>query len=117
MPGAHLCNVVHGGRTPMLPREELAALGFAGVLYANAALQAAMLAMQRTLEHLQRAGSLAGIEDRLLGFAARQQAVGLQHWLDLERRYGVEPVGHAVTPASSPAGTAPTPNPPPAPAA
>lgn len=87
LPGAHLCNIVHGGKTPMLPRETLAQMGFAGILYANAALQAAMLAMQKTLAHLARQGSLHGIEDSLIGFGERQAAVDFAHWSALERRY------------------------------
>jgi 2-methylisocitrate lyase-like PEP mutase family enzyme len=45
--------------------EELRGLGFAIVLYANAALQATILAVQDVLGHLRRTGSLAEIEDRL----------------------------------------------------
>lgn len=85
--GPHLCNIVHGGKTPMLPREALAEMGYAGILYANATLQAAMLAMRRTLEHLQREGSLRGVEDTLMGFDERQHAVDVAHWLELDRRY------------------------------
>lgn len=85
--GPHLCNIVHGGKTPMLPREQLAAMGYAGILYANAALQAAMRAMQRTLQHLQQAGSLSGAEELLIGFPERQAAVDFDRWAALERRY------------------------------
>jgi 2-methylisocitrate lyase-like PEP mutase family enzyme len=88
LPGPHLCNIVHGGKTPMLPREALAEMGFGGVLYANAALQAAMLAIDGTLRHLQREGSLAGAEERLIGFEQRQAIVELERWTSLERRYG-----------------------------
>jgi 2-methylisocitrate lyase-like PEP mutase family enzyme len=87
LPGPHLCNIVHGGKTPMLPRELLAGMGYAGILYANAALQAAMLATRRTLEHLQREGSLRGIEETLMGFDERQAAVDFTRWLELDRRY------------------------------
>jgi 2-methylisocitrate lyase-like PEP mutase family enzyme len=87
LPGAHLCNIVHGGKTPMLPSQTLAEMGYAGVLYANAALQAAMLAMQNTLAHLRREGSLRGIEDSLIGFGERQVAVDFARWAALDRRY------------------------------
>ncbi len=87
LPGPHLCNIVHGGRTPMLPRETLAAMGYAGILYANAALQAAMKAMQQTLAHLHRTGSLHGVEDALIGFPERQAAVDFARWQALEQRY------------------------------
>ena len=42
--GAHVCNMVFGGKTPLLPRARLAEMGYAGIIYANAALQASMLA-------------------------------------------------------------------------
>lgn len=90
LPGAHLCNVVHGGKTPMLARDAFAALGFGGILYANAALQAAMLAMQAALGHLRETGSLAGFEGQLLGFSERQAAVQLDQWLALQRRYATD---------------------------
>jgi 2-methylisocitrate lyase-like PEP mutase family enzyme len=48
-----LVNIVAGGLTPMLGLEEFRRMGFALVLYANAALQAAMLAMQQVLGHLE----------------------------------------------------------------
>ena len=90
LPGRPLCNIAHGGRTPMLPRETLAAMGYAGILYANAALQAAMKAMQQTLAHLQRTGSLRGVEDTLIGFPERQAAVDFERWSALEQRYATK---------------------------
>ncbi len=91
LPGRHLSNIVHGGRTPMLPRETLAEMGYAGILYANAPLQAALLAMQRTLAHLRTQGSLAGAEEQLIGFAERQAAVDFARWSTLDERYGEPP--------------------------
>ena len=88
VPGRHIANLVYGGKTPMLPREDFAALGFAGVLYANAALQAAMLAMKRVMAHLQQVGSLTGAENDILGFEDRQKFVDQARWLAIEKRYG-----------------------------
>ena len=45
LPVPQVANLVVGGRTPLLPQAELAALGFSIVLYANTPLQAAMRAM------------------------------------------------------------------------
>jgi 2-methylisocitrate lyase-like PEP mutase family enzyme len=87
IPGPHIANIVYGGKTPMLPARELGAMGFAGILYANAALQAAMLAMKRTLSHLHETGSLAGAEDQLVHFDERQVFVDYKRWTDLEKRY------------------------------
>lgn len=87
VPGIHVCNMVIGGKTPLLPREELAAAGYAVVMYANAALQAAMLAMQQVLGHLNARGSIEGVEDKLMMFADRQKVLDAAKFKDLEQRY------------------------------
>jgi 2-methylisocitrate lyase-like PEP mutase family enzyme len=89
VPGIHLANLVFGGKTPMLPREELAAMGFAGILYANAAMQAAMLAMKEVMAHLKAHGSLAGAESKVISFKERQELVDHARYIDLESRYRV----------------------------
>ena len=87
VPGIHLCNMVIGGKTPLLPREELAAAGYSVICYANAALQASLLAMQDVLRHLNEKGSIAGIEDRLMMFAERQQVLDAAKYQALEKKY------------------------------
>jgi 2-methylisocitrate lyase-like PEP mutase family enzyme len=87
VPGIHLCNMVIGGKTPLLPREELAKAGYAVVLYANAALQASLLAMQQVLRHLHDTGSVAGIESKLMMFADRQKVLDAEKFSELEKRY------------------------------
>lgn len=87
LPAPQLINVVMGGKTPMLPREELAAMGFSIALYANAALQAMVLAAQEVLGSLRDVGSLAGAENRLASFAERQRIVGKPEFDALEARY------------------------------
>ena len=82
-----IANMVFGGLTPPASRDELAALGFGAVLYANAALQAALLAVDDVMAALRRDGSLAQVADRLAGFEQRQQAVGKPHYDALEQRY------------------------------
>ena len=56
LPWPQLANIVIGGKTPELPNDKLRELGFAGVIYANTALQAAVLGMQRALAHLKENG-------------------------------------------------------------
>jgi 2-methylisocitrate lyase-like PEP mutase family enzyme len=86
----HLCNMVFGGKTPLLERGHLAELGYAGVIYANAPLQASMLAMQMVLTHLLESGSMAGCNDSLLSFADRQKLVDFERFDDLSKRYATE---------------------------
>lgn len=85
--GTHICNMVFGGKTPLLPREELGAMGYAGILYANAAMQAAMLAMQKTMHHLRKNGTLAGAEDGIILFDDRQKIVNYDLYKTVEKKY------------------------------
>ena len=57
------------------------------MLYANAALQAALMAVDDVLAALRRDGSLAQVADRLAGFEQRQHAVDKPHYDALEQRY------------------------------
>jgi len=82
-----VANMVVGGKTPLATRDELAAMGFGLVLYANAALQASVLAMQEVLGALRRDGSLAAVSNRLASFAERQRLVGKPDWDALEARF------------------------------
>ena len=82
-----IANMVFGGLTPPLSASELAKLGFGGVLYANAALQAALKAVSDVMQALRRDGSLASVADRLAGFAERQRMVDKPHYDALELRY------------------------------
>ncbi|HUZ74068.1 MAG TPA: isocitrate lyase/PEP mutase family protein [Stellaceae bacterium] len=89
LPAPQLVNLVAGGLTPMLPREELARMGFAIVLYANAALQAAMQAMKTVLRHLGTTGALDGVAEMLMDFNERQAIVGKPRYDAMERRYAL----------------------------
>jgi 2-methylisocitrate lyase-like PEP mutase family enzyme len=82
-----IANMVFGGLTPPLRQTELAALGFGGVLYANAALQAALKAVSEVMRGLRRDGSLDAVADLLAGFEERQRTVGKAHYDELESRY------------------------------
>ena len=82
-----LMNLVLGGRTPVLPQPELAAAGYGLVLYANAALQAAVAGMTRALAQLKATGELAEDPVLVAPFAERQRLVNKPAWDALEQRY------------------------------
>lgn len=90
LPVPQVANLVVGGRTPMLPQEELAAIGFAIVLYANTPLQAAMRAMSEVLGSLKRDGNLDAVQDRLADFGERQRLVHKATYDAMEKTYAVE---------------------------
>ena len=87
LPWPQIINIVIGGKTPELPNEKLRALGYAGVLYANVALQAALLGMQRALAHLKDQGRIGNATDLMVDFAERQRLVDIGTFQALERKY------------------------------
>jgi 2-methylisocitrate lyase-like PEP mutase family enzyme len=91
LPWPQIINIVLGGRTPEMPNQELKDLGFAGVLYANLALQASLRGMQLALGELRNTG-VAGDANRLaVDFAERQRLVGKGEFDALERKYTFKP--------------------------
>jgi 2-methylisocitrate lyase-like PEP mutase family enzyme len=82
-----LMNMVIGGRTPIFPADELAALGYGIVLYANAALQGAVAGMQKALTVLRDQKEVQESSGLVTTFAERQRLVGKGEWDELERRY------------------------------
>jgi 2-methylisocitrate lyase-like PEP mutase family enzyme len=89
LPWPQLVNIVLGGRTPELPNARLKDLGFAGVIYANIALQAALHGMQHALGELRKNGQVGDAGVFAVGFAERQRLVGKPEFDALERKYKV----------------------------
>lgn len=87
LPCATLINLVVGGHTPMMEADELKEAGFSFILYANAALQASVKAMQEVLGSLHANGSLVEVSDRLASFSERQRIVGKDQIDAISRRY------------------------------
>lgn len=89
LPVPQIANIVFGGKTPDPGRARLAEMGFAGVLYANAALQAALRASFEVLSSLKEHGSLDRVANKLASFEERQNAVAKPRWDALEAKYKV----------------------------
>jgi 2-methylisocitrate lyase-like PEP mutase family enzyme len=82
-----LVNMVIGGRTPITAAAELAGLGYSLVLYANAALQGAVVGMQKALTALRDDKELDESSGLVATFAERQRLVGKAEWDAMEKRY------------------------------
>jgi len=85
-----LINIVIGGKTPTQPREALGKLGYAIVLYANAALQGAVLGMQRALGTLRDNGRLDEDASLVAPFSERQRLVNKPLYDQLDRQYAAK---------------------------
>jgi 2-methylisocitrate lyase-like PEP mutase family enzyme len=87
LPWPQLANIVLGGRTPEFPNARLKELGYAGVIYANVALQAAVLGMQAALGELKRKGHMGDASKLVVDFSERQRLVQKDEYDALERKY------------------------------
>ena len=87
LPWPQLLNIVIGGRTPELPNEKVKELGYAGVIYANVALQSALLGMQAALGELRRNGCMRDATNLVIDFSERQRLVRKDEFDALERAY------------------------------
>jgi len=90
VPGHKVINLIHGGKTPLLPSEQLHELGFKIVLYSTPALYVAVSAMAQSMARLRSARSLASISPDSVAFREfqhfiegrylrRRASVGLAH--------------------------------------
>ena len=87
LPWPQIINIVLGGRTPELPNEKLKELGYAGVIYANVALQSALKGMQAALGELRRKGYMGNAMELVMDFSERQRLVHKDEFDALERKY------------------------------
>ncbi len=85
-----LMNMVIGGRTPIFSASQLGELGYGIVLYANAALQGAVMGMHKALTTLRDEKQVLESSGLVTPFAERQRLVGKPAWDALEKRYGQE---------------------------
>ncbi len=82
-----LMNMVIGGKTPIFNASQLGELGYGIVLYANAALQGAVVGMQKALTALRDDKQVLESSGLVTPFAERQRLVGKHGWDALEKRY------------------------------
>ena len=82
-----LMNMVIGGKTPIFNADELGALGFGFVLYANAALQGAVAGMQKCLTLLRDEHKIDEDPAIVAPFLERQRLVNKDFWDGLEQKY------------------------------
>jgi 2-methylisocitrate lyase-like PEP mutase family enzyme len=87
LPWPQLINIVIGGRTPELPNTKLKELGYAGVIYANVALQSALKGMQAALGELRHKGDMGDALNLIADFSERQRLVHKDEFDALERKY------------------------------
>ncbi len=86
-PKPNVANMIRGGRTPLLGKNELEGLGFQLILHPLCGLNAAAAAMHSTFQSLKRNGVAPDTE---FDFRQFNEIVDLQSYVELERRYDIE---------------------------
>ncbi|MBI3091746.1 MAG: oxaloacetate decarboxylase [Candidatus Tectomicrobia bacterium] len=82
-------NMIEGGKTPLLSREELRDLGFKIVVFPLSSLFAAAWAMRAVLQRLKETGSTQGFND-LADFHAFEELMRVPHYRALEQQFRVD---------------------------
>jgi len=90
VPAPLIANMVEGGRTPLLGADELGAMGYRIVLFANTVMRVGARAMRDALNELRATGDSRSLQDRMLSWEDRQALVGLPEIEALEARYRVD---------------------------
>jgi methylisocitrate lyase len=80
--------MIEGGKTPLLPKAQLADLGFQLILYPLSGLFAAAEAMRRVYETLHTEATTLGLEDRLMSFTEFGEVIGVEEKYALAERFG-----------------------------
>ncbi len=88
-PGPNVANMIEGGKTPMLPTEELAKLGFHLILYPLSGLYAATKAIETMYQKLHADQTTLGEEDRLISFTEFNNLIGVNEKYAQAERFGV----------------------------
>ena len=82
-----LANLTAGGKTPVIPAEELAEMGFSVALYPSAAQKATIRSLQRVYGEILAEGTSEGILDDIATWEERNEVTGLAEFEALEDQY------------------------------
>lgn len=88
VPGPLVVNMIEGGKTPLMPLEEIHALGYVSIGYVLTGLFAASKALHRAYSRLLEKGTSMEFMDDLMSFDEFTSIVGLEEKLGLDEKYG-----------------------------
>jgi len=82
-----LANMVEGGRTPLLSKAELEALGYRIAIFPALGFLAAGAALESVYKSLKNAGSSQGVQTPLYDFKSFSELMGFERIAEFDRRY------------------------------
>jgi methylisocitrate lyase len=87
VPAPLLANMTEFGRSPLIPFDELASLGFQAAIYPLTAFRAAMRAAEETLRRLREHGTQREMLDRMQSRAELYDLLGYSDWEKRDQAY------------------------------
>ena len=87
LPYPKLLNMFWGGKTPVVPKERLQALGFNLVIVPGDLQRTAIFAMQEAARAILRDGHTESLAGAMASFEDREAAVNTAHYMELDERY------------------------------
>lgn len=87
VPGPHLANMAVGGKTPILPAEELEAIGYDLAIYPTPGFKAALEVYRHVYETIRSDGTPEAMIDDMIDWDLRNEITGLDRIDELEDRY------------------------------
>lgn len=80
-------NLIEGGRTPLLPLEELRDMAFFSIGYVLSGLYASAAALERTYSELRSAGTTESLSDEMMSFSDFNDLIGVEAKYEEDERY------------------------------
>lgn len=81
-PGPKLINMFYSGKTPLVPTEDLKAMGYQLIIIPSDLQRAAVTAMREVLEVIKRDGNSGAIADGMMTFQERELLVKTKEFLN-----------------------------------
>jgi methylisocitrate lyase len=89
-PHPNVANMIEGGKTPVLSKDQLAQLGFHLILYPLAGLFASARAIECLYQSLREAGTTIGSQQPLMTFPEFNALIGVEEKYARAERFGVK---------------------------
>lgn len=89
-PAPNVANMIEGGKTPVLPKQQLIDLGFQLILYPLTALFASARVIDKLYRTLKSEGTTLGSEESLMTFAEFNELISVDEKYALAERFGAD---------------------------
>ena len=88
-PAPNVANMIENGKTPVLSKADLSAMGYHLILYPLSGLYAAANALRNIYDKLRRDETTLGAREQMMDFEQFNQLIGVEEKYALAKRFGV----------------------------